>query len=171
MNESLNMLLCILEDDDRQIAAIKHVVRLEFPNADLRIAVDGEECLHMLFDDRVLPDIAILDINTPKLDGLEVLSRLRGAKQFEYLPIIMFTTSDSDIDRNRARELGATDYVVKPPIRSMGSALRRVVEQHCINLQKPDIRDTWEGVNIAEAKRKTLDGPSWDDIDALMEDL
>jgi DNA-binding response OmpR family regulator len=123
------IILCVLEDDARQIAAIRHVVKLEFPDADLRLAMDGEACLKMLMDDRVIPDLAILDINTPKLNGLEVLARLRQAKQFKQLPIIMFSTSDSDTDRKRANELGATDYVIKPPIRSMGSALRGMVDK------------------------------------------
>jgi DNA-binding response OmpR family regulator len=165
------IILCVLEDDARQIAAIRHVVKLEFPDADLRLAMDGEACLKMLMDDRVIPDLAILDINTPKLNGLEVLARLRQAKQFKQLPIIMFSTSDSDTDRKRANELGATDYVIKPPIRSMGSALRGMVDKYATAGEKPDIRSTWEDVNIAEEKAKIASNTSWDDIDSLLSDL
>jgi DNA-binding response OmpR family regulator len=166
------IILCVLEDDVRQIAAIRHVVKLEFPDADLRLAMDGDACLKMLMDDRTVPDLAILDINTPKLNGLEVLERLRKAKQFKHLPIVMFTTSDSDTDRKRATALGATDYVIKPPIRSMGSALRKMVDQYAGKAEKPDIRSTWEDVNIAEEKAKiATSNTSWDDIDSLLSDL
>jgi CheY-like chemotaxis protein len=164
------ILLFVLEDDERQIAAIRHVTKIEFPNADLRLAEDGQAAIEILMGERVLPDLAILDINTPRMNGLEVLERIRSVKQFSYLPIVMFTTSDSDIDRNRAMELGANGYVIKPPIRLMGSELRKIVDQYANKAgQKPGAETTWQEVNIAEAKAES--GIAWDDIDSLMEDL
>lgn len=167
----MKIILCVLEDDPRQVAAIRHVVKLEFPQADLRLATDGEACLKMLMADRIVPDITILDINTPKLNGLEVLEKLRKARQFNKIPIIMFTTSDSPTDRNRAMELGATDYVIKPPIRSMGSALRSMVDTHVDPNKRPEIRNTWDEIDIAAEKAKMLASAGWDDIDALLGEL
>ena len=167
----MKIILCVLEDDPRQVAAIRHVVKLEFPEADLRLATDGEACLKMLMTDRIIPDITILDINTPKLNGLEVLEKLRSAKQFRHTPIIMFTTSDSPTDRNRATELGATDYVIKPPIRSMGSALRSMVDTHVDPNKRPDIRGTWDEIDIKAELKKESSSSGWDDIDSLLETL
>ena len=165
------ILLFVLEDDARQIAAIRHVVKMEFPNADLRLTENGQAAIDVLMDERVLPDLAILDINTPKMNGLEVLERIRSVKQFNYLPIVMFTTSDSEVDRARAKELGANGYVVKPPIRLMGSELRKIVDQFASVKEedKPGPYDTWQNINIAEAKAEA--GIDWDDIDSLMEGL
>lgn len=164
------ILLFVLEDDARQIAAIRHVVKMEFPNADLRLTEDGQAAIDVLMDERVLPDLAILDINTPRMNGLEVLERIRSVKQFNYLPIVMFTTSDSEVDRARAMELGASGYVVKPPIRLMGSELRKIVDQFASeDADKPGPYDTWQNINIAEAKAEA--GIDWDDIDSLMEGL
>jgi DNA-binding response OmpR family regulator len=125
----------------------------------------------MLMEDRLIPDITILDINTPKLNGLEVLEKLRRTKQFRTVPIIMFTTSDSPTDRNRAMELGATNYVIKPPIRSMGSALRSMVDNYVDPNKRPDIRSTWDEIDITAEKSKITASAGWDDIDALLGDL
>lgn len=167
----MKIILRVLEDDPRQVAAIRHVVKLEFPEADLRLATDGEACLKMLMDDRIIPDLIILDINTPKLNGLEVLEKLRRTKQFKTAPIVMFTTSDSPTDRKRAMDLGATNYVIKPPIRSMGSALRSMVDSYVDPNKRPDIRTTWEEIDITAEKSKVTSSAGWDDIDALLGDL
>jgi CheY-like chemotaxis protein len=164
-------LLFVLEDDERQIAAIRHVTKIEFPDADLRLAEDGQAAIDILMKERVLPDLAILDINTPRMNGLEVLERIRSVKQFNYLPIIMFTTSDSDIDRQRALELGANAYVVKPPIRMMGSELRKIVDSYGKDAgEKPGADSTWQEINIAEAMAES-GGSAWDDIDSLLGEL
>jgi CheY-like chemotaxis protein len=84
----MKILLFVLEDDERQIAAIRHVVKMEFPQADLRMAKDGQAAIDVLMGERVLPDLAILDINTPRMNGLEVLEKLRSVSQFKYLSLI-----------------------------------------------------------------------------------
>jgi DNA-binding response OmpR family regulator len=61
-----------------------------------------------------LPDLVLLDVMLPKVDGFEVLRRLRAAPRTKGLPVIMVTSFSRDKDRQRGSELGANDYIVKP---------------------------------------------------------
>jgi DNA-binding response OmpR family regulator len=169
----MKILLFVLEDDERQIAAIRHVVKMEFPQADLRMAKDGQAAIDVLMGERILPDLAILDINTPRMNGLEVLEKLRSVSQFKYLPIIMFTTSDSEVDRACAMELGANGYVIKPPIRLMGSELRKIVDKYSSQIgQKPRLGDEWQELEGSHKSEAPIPGLTpWDDIESLLEGL
>jgi CheY-like chemotaxis protein len=161
----LKLLLCVLEDDQIQIAAIRTVVRKEFPNADLQLATDGAECLRMIENGQLRPDVIILDINTPVMDGFQVLARLRSLKQFRYTPIIMFTTSNSQMDREKAADLRATDYVVKPEVKRMGAELRRIVEEY--TGQNPS-KDTWQPIDLKVKPQSQSDSNDMDEIDRLL---
>jgi DNA-binding response OmpR family regulator len=60
------------------------------------------------------PTLVLLDIMLPKIDGFEVLRRIRGDARMRLLPVIMVTSFSRDRDAARAREIGANDYIVKP---------------------------------------------------------
>ncbi len=72
-------------------------------------AMDGEEAIHSL--ERELPDLVILDIMMPKLDGFEVCRRLR---EWSQVPIIMLSARGNEIDKVKCLDLGADDYITKP---------------------------------------------------------
>ena len=74
---------------------------------------DGPAGLKLLEADP-LPDLVLLDVMLPKVDGFEVLRRLRAAPRTKGLPVIMVTSFSRDKDRQRGSELGANDYIVKP---------------------------------------------------------
>jgi DNA-binding response OmpR family regulator len=74
---------------------------------------DGAAGLKMLEADP-LPDLVLLDVMMPKMDGFELLRRLRAAPRTKALPVIMVTSFSRDKDAARGRELGANDYIVKP---------------------------------------------------------
>ena len=76
-------------------------------------AADGPSALKLL-EGEPLPDLVLLDVMLPKLDGFEVLRRLRLAPRTRHLPVIMVTSFTRDKDVARGRELGANDYIVKP---------------------------------------------------------
>lgn len=61
-----------------------------------------------------LPDIVLLDVMLPKMDGFEILRAIRAGERTAKLPVIMVTSFTRDKDVARGRELGATDYIVKP---------------------------------------------------------
>lgn len=75
-------------------------------------AQDGQEALDIIVRD--VFDAVILDVNMPRLDGFEFLRRIKANDSLAPIPVIMLTTEGHDMDKERARELGATAYLVKP---------------------------------------------------------
>ena len=82
----------------------------------LRIARDGVEALEMLrnLGDQPRPDVILLDINMPRMNGLELLEVLRSDPEFVGLNVFIMTTSDLDTDRLRAQQLAVSGYIIKP---------------------------------------------------------
>jgi two-component system OmpR family response regulator len=98
----------LVVDDDPHIRQLL-VFALEKAGMTAREAGDGEAALAAVAEQR--PDLVVLDINMPKLDGLEVCRRLRAQGD---LPILFLSSRDDEIDRVLGIELGGDDYVVKP---------------------------------------------------------
>jgi len=88
----------------------------------LTVVSDGEQAIEYLagegaFTDRALhplPNLVLLDINMPKQSGLDVLAWLRSQPRFKSLPVVIFTSSSRPEDMEKARQLGADDYLLKP---------------------------------------------------------
>ena len=98
----------LVVDDDPHIRQLL-VFALEKAGLSAREAEDGEAALLQVA--KAAPDLVVLDINMPKLDGLEVCRRLRAQGD---LPILFLSSRDDEIDRVLGIELGGDDYVVKP---------------------------------------------------------
>ena len=99
----------LIVDDDPHI---RQLLQFAFTKAglDTMEAGDGEEALGVV--EKNEPDLVVLDINMPRMDGLEFCKRLRGAES--ELPILFLSSRDDEIDRILGIELGGDDYVVKP---------------------------------------------------------
>jgi CheY-like chemotaxis protein len=86
------------------------------------VAHDGVEALDYLFgagkyegrDTNIKPQVVLLDLKMPKLDGLEVLRRMRADERTQPLPVVVLTTSSEDKDKIESYKLGANSYVRKP---------------------------------------------------------
>ena len=86
------------------------------------VARDGEQALDYLFaaapdlnrDPKVLPDVVLLDLNLPKVDGLGVLQRMRSDSRTRRLPVVVLTSSKEEKDIIRSYDLGANSFVQKP---------------------------------------------------------
>jgi DNA-binding response OmpR family regulator len=98
-------------DDDEDILALV-VFRLERSGYTVLQARDGEEALELAM--RELPDLAVLDVMMPKLDGYEVTRRIRAADPTDEMPVILLTARVQDVDIARGFEAGADDYMKKP---------------------------------------------------------
>lgn len=77
-------------------------------------AKDGLEAVEMLQHSRELPDVILSDVEMPRMDGYELLSTLKRNEAFSHIPVVMITSRAGDKHRQRALELGASDYVTKP---------------------------------------------------------
>lgn len=116
----------LVVDDEPPIVDVI-VYNLQRANYEVLVARDGEEALSKARQGQ--PDLIILDLMLPRMDGLEVCRSLRRERD---VPIIMLTARDSEVDRVVGLELGADDYVAKPfSVRELmarvGSVLRRTV--------------------------------------------
>ncbi|MEA1975953.1 MAG: response regulator transcription factor, partial [Bacillota bacterium] len=100
----------IIEDDINIVELIKF--NLEANNYIVDIAHQGEEGLVKIYD--FMPDLILLDIMIPKLDGLSVLTRLRSDERVKNIPVILLTAKTSEIDKIVGFEMGADDYITKP---------------------------------------------------------
>lgn len=103
-------LIAVVDDEPDILELISYHLKKE--RFEVREFRDGEGLLS--FIETALPDLVILDLMLPGMDGLEVCRILKGDKRTSLVPIIMLTAKGSEIDRIVGLELGADDYVVKP---------------------------------------------------------
>lgn len=105
----------LVEDDAVDVMTVKRCFKqLKIPN-DLMIAGNGEEAIVLLSNPETpLPCIILLDINMPKMNGLELLHYLKSSSNFQKTPVIMLTSSKEETDVNKCFELGVAGYLVKP---------------------------------------------------------
>jgi two-component system KDP operon response regulator KdpE len=100
----------LIAEDARDVADIVAFgARMNWPGCQVIIAEDGEEAIRLF--EEVQPDIVILDITMPSPDGFEVCRRIREVSQ---VPILMLTARTATLDKIRALDLGADDYLTKP---------------------------------------------------------
>jgi two-component system response regulator ChvI len=141
-----------LVDDE---ASIRETVALALERAGFRVETyaDGLEAWNA-FESR-LPDVAILDILMPRLDGLDLCRRLRGRS--ESLPILFLTSKDEEFDRVLGLELGADDYLVKPfSVRELVARVRVLFRRLALTRNPADARDGG-GARVVTAGSLTLD--------------
>ena len=117
-----NQLILQAEDDENDIIFLKYVFKnAGIPNPLYSVA-DGQEVVDYLsgtgtFGDRVahpIPTLIFLDLKMPRMGGLDTLRWIRAHPAFRTLAVIMFTASASQQDINRAYQLGANSFVIKP---------------------------------------------------------
>jgi two-component system response regulator len=117
----LNKTILVVEDNpDDETLIVRALTRYKLAN-EIVIKRDGAEALAYLLGEEgasspppSLPQVVLLDLKLPKVDGLEVLRRLRDAERTRLLPVVILTSSDEESDRMRGYALHANSYVQKP---------------------------------------------------------
>ncbi len=102
--------LLIVDDVPDNIKVLGEVLKDDY---DITIATGGEKALKIAMK-KAQPDLILLDIIMPEMDGYEVCSRLKAYIQTRNIPIIFITSRDDDIDEIKGLELGAADFITKP---------------------------------------------------------
>lgn len=113
--ESSHVLLVEDNPDDVELT-LRALKRARVVNA-VQVARDGAEALEILFGAGprpTLPRVVLLDLKLPRVNGLEVLERIRREESTRTLPVVVLTSSREEPDVRRAYELGANSYIVKP---------------------------------------------------------
>lgn len=114
MTDATKMILLVEDDPDHELLTIRALKKSNIAN-DIRIARDGEEAIHLLFGDKAIsPQVILLDLKLPKIDGLEVLRRIRQSPATQLLPVVVLTSSDEERDIVRSYQLGVNSYIRKP---------------------------------------------------------
>lgn len=117
-----NKVILLAEDNPDDVQLTLRALKKSKIMNEVVIAQDGVEALDYLFgtgkhmgrDTKVLPQVVLLDLKMPRMDGLEVLQRIRSDERTKLLPVVVLTTSSEDKDRVESYKLGANSYVRKP---------------------------------------------------------
>jgi len=110
--KALNILL--IEDDMIEIMKLNRTISsLQLPHK-ITEASNGEDALKILEKKDELPDIILLDLNMPKINGIEFLGILKNDDILKYIPIIILTTSNNQKDLLECYKIGVAGYVLKP---------------------------------------------------------
>jgi CheY-like chemotaxis protein len=110
--KTLNILL--IEDDMIEVMKLNRVISSLQLNHNIIEANNGEEALKLLEQKDRLPDIILLDLNMPKISGIEFLSILKNDVNLRYIPTIILTTSNNRNDLLECYKIGVAGYVLKP---------------------------------------------------------
>lgn len=110
--------ILLVEDNEGDILLTTETLEETNLSKKISIARDGLEAITLLdsssFNNKDLPDLVLLDINLPKINGFAVLEHIKKTNTLSHIPVIILTTSGSPADKIMANELKASNYLIKP---------------------------------------------------------
>lgn len=114
MKRPLNILL--VEDDEVDVMNVRRAFRANDVTHPLHVAAGADEALRMLRDGTVPRQrrLVLLDLNMPRMNGIEFLRALRADRDLASTPVVVLTTSNDDRDRTEAYDLNVAGYILKP---------------------------------------------------------
>ncbi|MES0338867.1 MAG: response regulator [Anaerolineales bacterium] len=104
--------ILIVEDDEANIAVVRNILEIMLDQDDVYVARDGHEGIKLAYEHD--PEIILMDLSLPKLDGWEVARSLKSNPRFKKVPILALTAHAMVGDREKALEAGCDDYYAKP---------------------------------------------------------
>lgn len=128
------MKILFIEDDLIETMKMRRTVSKLEAKHDITEAKNGEEALEMLKVGNKLPDIILLDLNMPRMRGIEFLTILKKDENFKYLPTIVLTTSQNRADLLECYKIGIAGYIIKPlKYEDYEDKLKKVLEYWQVN--------------------------------------
>lgn len=106
--------ILLVEDNEGDIILTTEALKDANIRNEVSVAMDGEQALRMLHDATELPDLILLDINLPRLSGLEVLISIKNDERLKDIPVIMLTTSSAEKDILTSYAHHANRFITKP---------------------------------------------------------
>lgn len=133
--------ILLVEDNEGDIRLTIEAFKEAKIRNSIRVVRDGEEALAYLrkqgvYENVPAPDIILLDINLPKIDGKEVLSIMKNDPMLKTIPVIMLTTSSADSDVQDAYANHANCYVIKPVDLNKFMEVIRSIEEYWVSIVK-----------------------------------
>ncbi len=140
--------ILLVEDNADDVELTLRALKKSNLLGDVVIARDGQQALDYLLGTgesagvaNPAPHVILLDLNLPRVDGLEVLRRLRGDPRLHFVPVVVLTTSTEESDLRRSYELGANSYIHKPVDYSQFAEATRALALY------------WLGLNVMPSRK------------------
>jgi two-component system, chemotaxis family, response regulator Rcp1 len=119
MNIGKQIEVLLVEDDPGDVDLTLEVMNMSKLKVNINVVGDGVECLNYLrnaagYEDKLKPDMILLDLNMPRKDGRETLHEIKNDPALKMLPVVVLTTSDANEDIVRSYTTGANCYITKP---------------------------------------------------------
>jgi CheY-like chemotaxis protein len=111
---SKNLKVLLIEDNLIEIMKMKRTLSLLKLDHTIQEAKNGEIALEILQDKSNFPDLILLDLNMPKMCGIEFLSILKKDENIQHIPTVILTTSDNQKDLEECYRIGVSGYILKP---------------------------------------------------------
>ena len=108
------MTILLVDDDDDDLEIFQEAATLVVPDIHWLTAKDGTRGLAVLENTQILPDYIFLDVNMPKMDGLEFLRLVKGIPKFKNIPVVIYSTSKHKSEFGQFFKLGASHFITKP---------------------------------------------------------
>jgi len=131
----MNTLKVLMIDDDTiEIMKLNRVVSSMNLDHQITDAKNGEQALNFLEQKDGLPDIIMLDLNMPKINGIELLTILKAKESLRHIPIIIVTTSSNNKDLLQCYKLGIAGYIIKPlKYKDYVNKIKKVLDYWSVN--------------------------------------
>jgi two-component system, response regulator len=139
--------ILLVEDNPDDVTFTLRAFQKNNIGNEIVVAADGEQALTLLFPDderpALRPALILLDVRLPKVDGLEVLRRIRADPRTQSLPVVVLTTSNEERDILESYRLGANSYVRKPVVFSEFLDAARLLGMYWLLVNQP--APAWRG--------------------------
>ena len=129
--------ILLVDDDEMHLSVTETSLKNDYEIFSVK---SGEEALEFLSKRHIIPDLIMLDILMPEMDGWVVFDKIHDIASLKFLPIMFFTSLEEDSAKERAYELGAFDYIVKPCEKEV------LLERIRITLEKSELRKKQCGI-------------------------
>lgn len=146
MNKKSRLIeILLVEDNPGDADLVVEVLEDSRVRNELSIVEDGEEAMDFLykngkFSDSQRPDLILLDLNLPKMDGREVLEKIKSDSEFRRIPIVVLTTSKAEEDILRSYDLHANAYIAKPVDINQFINVIRIFEDFWLDIVKLPVK-------------------------------
>lgn len=116
------LVILMADDDEDDCLLVKKALEQSTLASHLSFVGNGEELMNYLFhrgehaslEKSPMPDLILLDLNMPRMNGLEALERIKSSRELRHIPVLILTTSRSDYDVSESYSLGANSFLTKP---------------------------------------------------------
>lgn len=124
----------MIDDDSIEIMKLNRTISSMDLGHQIVAASDGEQALNILAQKDSVPDIILLDLSMPRINGIEFLSILKQKESLQYIPVIILTTSGNNKDLLQCYKLGIAGYILKPlKYNDYVSKIKKVLDYWSVN--------------------------------------